>query len=99
MYKFAQISSIFSLSIKIMHPLTAFYCDIIKTAFDKSGIRDPRHNILGPKFSLTYNEKFSIPRSTKSAFLSTFLTAAVFLFIGVLLTLALRGKMRAVKTT
>jgi hypothetical protein len=46
MYKFAQISSIFSLSVKIMPPLTAFYCDTIETTVDQSGRRDPRHNIL-----------------------------------------------------
>jgi hypothetical protein len=39
-YKFAQISSIFSLSVKIMPPLTAFYCDTIETAVDQSGRRD-----------------------------------------------------------
>jgi hypothetical protein len=48
MYKFAQISSIFSLSVKIMPPLTAFYCDTIETAVDQSGIREYRNNIKHP---------------------------------------------------
>jgi len=39
-YNFAQISSIFGLSVKIMPPLTAFYCDTIETAVDRPGCRD-----------------------------------------------------------
>jgi len=73
MYKFDQIISIFSLSVKIMPPITAFYCDTIETAVDQSGMRDPRHPATSgtAKFRLTYNEDFSVLRSSKREFLST----------------------------
>ena len=60
MYKFAQITSIFSLSVKIMPPIIAFYCNTIETTVDQSGWRDSRHPATSgtAKFRLTYNEAF-----------------------------------------